>query len=173
LTLEIPVIYVKDKQAFTKTDGIMKLLGNPLIIAKDQAKKGIKLIHIIDEDAKRGLATNLDIYDKLTFFINVQVECGEHEEIIEKLLRLKARVVLHLPTKLDLSIWQEHERLLVGIVNRDYEGSAEGVYDLIVEGADEAKVKQFQDLGKRIMINEEDKKSSMKNLFGILKQTIS
>lgn len=171
MVLEIPVIYVKDKQAFAKKDGILRLLGNPVFVAKDFAKKGIKLIHIIDEDAKKGMATNLDVYDKLTYFINVEVECGEHEQIIEKLLGMKARVVIRLPTKLDLKKWKEHERLLVGKVGSDYSGKAEGVHDVIVEEADEEIVRRFMDLSKRVIILETEQRR-LKNLcWGVLKTT--
>jgi hypothetical protein len=162
LVLEIPVIYVKDKQAFTKSDGILRLLGNPVFLAK--------LIHIIDEDAKKGLATNLDIYDKLTLFMNIEVECGEHEEIIEKLLGMKARIVFRLPTKLDLGKWKDKKRLLVGIVESDYKGKAEGVHDVILEKADKEKIKKFRDLGKRIIVLESEKKEL--DVFGILMKSI-
>jgi len=170
LTLEIPVFYLKDKQAFTKSDGITKLLGNPIIVAKDYAKKGIKLIHIIDEDAKRGFSTNLDIYDKLTYFINIQVECGDHEGMIEKLIGLKARVVIRLPAKLDLKKWKDKERLLVGIIDKDYKGKAEGVHDVIIEQADEESIKKFKDLGKRVIAFGLKDQKLNKILFGIIKE---
>jgi uncharacterized protein related to proFAR isomerase len=169
LVLEIPVIYVKDKQAFTKKDGIMKILGNPVHVARDYASKGTKLIHIIDEDVKKGLTNNLDIYDKLTFFINIEVECGDHIEIIDKLLAKKARVVLRLPTNLDLSLWADHERLLVGIVDAKYTGKANGVHDVIIEEADEKLVKKFQDLGKRVIAFGLKDQKMKKQLFGIIK----
>jgi uncharacterized protein related to proFAR isomerase len=169
LPLEIPIIYIKDKQAFTKKDGTLRLLGNPVFLAKEYAKQGTKLIHMIDEDAKKGLAVNLDVYDKLTYFINVEVECGEHVSIIKKLLSMKARVVLRLPTKIDLKKWKDRERLLVGIVDPDYQGKAEGVHDVIIEGADEEIIKKYRKLKKRIIVHENELDEFKSRCFGILK----
>lgn len=169
MALRIPIIYIKDKQAFTKKNGVLRLLGNPVHIVREMAKQGTKLIHMIDEDAKKGVATNLDVYDKLTYFINVEVECGEHESIVEKLLGMKARVVLRLPTKLDLNKWKEKERLLVGIVGPDYKGNANGVHDVILEQADEEKVKRFLELGKRVIVHETGDKELETLCWGLLK----
>lgn len=169
MTLEIPVFYVKDKQAFSKKHGIMKMLGNPIHLARRLASEGTKLIHIIDEDAKKGMATNLDVYDKLTCFINIEVECGESEAIIEKLLLVKARVVLRLPGGLDLARWKEKKRLLAGIAAPDYNGDADGVHDVLLEQADEKQMKRFIGLGKRVILPETEDIRLKKQAFGALK----
>jgi len=173
LVLKIPIIYVKDKQASRKDQGMLRLIGNPVFLARDMKQKGVKLIHIIDEDAKRGISNNLDIYDKLTFFINIEVECSENEVMVGKLLEKKVRVVLKLPAKTDLSKWKGNERLLVGIAPSGYNGNAEGVHDVIIEDADDVKVEKFAALGKRIIVDEADYRrlKRKKAIFGVLHPT--
>jgi hypothetical protein len=172
LTLQIPIIFIKDKQAFSKHEGSLKIIGNPVFVAKDIAAKGTKLLHIVDEDAKKGLANNLDVYDKLTFFINIEMECGENEAIMKKLLNLKSRFVIRLPTKIDLLKLKKSERLLVGIIGSGYTGNAEGVHDVIIENADDGEVERFAKLGKRIIVYEKDfeklKKENKLLIFGCL-----
>jgi len=170
LVLKIPIIYVKDKQASRKDQGMLRLIGNPVFVARDMKQEGVKLIHIIDEDAKRGISNNLDIYDKLTFFINIEVECSENEMILGKLLEKKVRVVIKLPAKTDLSKWKGNERLLVGIAPSGYNGDAQGVHDVIIEDADDKKVERYAALGKRIIVNEADYKKlkTKKKVFGVL-----
>jgi len=173
LVLKIPIIYVKDKQASRKDQGMLRLIGNPVFLARDMKQKGVKLIHIIDEDAKRGISNNLDIYDKLTFFINIEVECSENEVMVGKLLEKKVRVVLKLPAKTDLSKWKGNERLLVGIAPSGYKGNAEGVHDVIIEDANDVKVEKFAALGKRIIVDEADYRrlKRKKAIFGVLHPT--
>jgi len=173
LTFEIPFFIVKDKQAFSKRGGILRQIGNPSQIARKLADSGAKLIHIIDTDAKKGQAINMDIYDKLTYFVNIEVECSENADMIERLIRVKARVVLELSTKRDLSKWKDHERLLVGIVKPDYSRSAEGVHDVIIENADNEAIERFSILKKRIIVFSTDYEkinaSSRKIVWGILR----
>ncbi len=143
--IKIPLIYLKDKQAFAKRNGVMRLLGNPVEIARRLKGEGYILIHIVDLDAKEGMETNFDVYDKLTYFINIEVECGEREHFIERLLGIKSRVVLELPTKIDLKKWEEHKRLLVGKIGKNYTGNAEEVHDLILEEPTERLLSLFGD----------------------------
>ena len=173
MVLEIPIIFIKDKQAFSRQEGSLKIIGNPIFVARDLASKGTKLLHIVDEDAKKGLSNNLDVYDKLTYFINIEMECGENETIIKKLLELKSRFVIRLPAKMDISKLEKNERLLVGIVGLGYTGNAEGVHDVIIENADDEKVEKFAALGKRIIIYEADQgklnAENRKLVWGIIK----
>ena len=98
---KIPVIYLKDKQVYSSPN-LLKRLGKPTNVAKEIAKEGYKLLHIVDLDLLHGMSTNLDVYDKLTYFINVEVECAftsaslpqTQTTAIMKLLTLKCRVVL-------------------------------------------------------------------------------
>jgi len=173
MTFEIPFFIVKDKQGFRKDEGTLRQIGNPTQLVRKLADSGAKLIHIVDLDAKIGSAANMDIYDKLTYFVNIQVEIGENENMVERLIGVKARVVLALPTKLDLSKWKKNERLFVGLVGPDYKGNAEGVYDVIIENADNEAIKRFSILKKRIIVFSTDYEkinaSSRKLVWGILR----
>jgi uncharacterized protein related to proFAR isomerase len=152
--MTIPFFYLKDKQAFVKSEGTMRLIGKPIDRCRRLSKDGIKLIHILDLDAIRGMSTNFDTYDHLTYFVNIQVEIGSKLDFIERLLRIKARVVVELPTELNIGQLQQYERLLVGKIKSDYVGNISGVHDLVLENADDECVKKFHKTGKRIMIYE-------------------
>ncbi len=145
--MEIPLIYIKDKQAFVKEEGALRLLGNPVDVAKKIKDKGYKLIHIIDEDALKGMSKNLDVYDKLTYIINVQVECAPVMDLVKKLLTLRCRVVL--PPDTDVSELQE-KNLLVARIPEGYAGSASGFKDVVLE--DRSGIGRFSALGKRVMV---------------------
>lgn len=111
--LKVPTIYLKDKQAFAKSEGVMRLLGPAVECIKNLAKR-YKLFHIVDLDLKKGNAANFDIYDKLTYFTHIQVEC-ENEEAADRLVRIMARVVVRLPTTLQLE--KLNKKLLVGEIS--------------------------------------------------------
>jgi len=131
--MEIPLIYLKDKQVFTKKESTMRLLGKPINVAKKLKDEGYILIHIVDLDAKKGMGTNFDVYDKLTFFINIEVECGENERFIKRLIEIKSRVVIDLPSKINLEKFSKERKLIVGKIKKDYAGNAEQVHDIILE----------------------------------------
>ncbi|MEW6036359.1 MAG: HisA/HisF-related TIM barrel protein [Candidatus Micrarchaeota archaeon] len=150
--MRIPVMYLRDKQAFRKEGGAMRLAGKPLNVAKAFKEDGVKLIHIVDIDALSGLRNNLDVYDNLTFIINVQVECAPRADIVMKLLSLKCRVVL--PPSFDASGLKE-KKLLVAKIPKDYPGDAGGFHDVLLEDADDASVRRFHSLGKRVIVHEE------------------
>ncbi|MEW6722002.1 MAG: hypothetical protein AB1324_01955 [Candidatus Micrarchaeota archaeon] len=164
--MRIPVIFLKDKQAFSSVGGRMRLLGKPIDVARGLKEEGFVLIHITDMDALKGQPTNLDVYDALTFFINVQVECAPRDEIVKKLLSLKCRVVLPPDSPLGVSGYRE-KKLLVARIPKGYGGDAEGFHDVILDEADPASVKRFESLGKRIIINENDSEK-VKNAWGTL-----
>ncbi|MDD5340707.1 MAG: hypothetical protein PHV13_05710 [Candidatus ainarchaeum sp.] len=149
--LDIPLILIKHKQVFRQD--MLTLLGKPIDVAKRLKDEGHKLIHIVDEDALAGNSSNLDIYDHLTYFINVEVECAPKEDILRKLLSLKCRVVL--PPSAQVSGFRE-KALLVAKVRRDYAGGLEGFHDVIVEGADDAAVERFAAMGKRVIVYSKD-----------------
>ena len=142
--MEIPLIYLKDKQAFVKKEKTMRFVGKPIDIAKKLKDKGCVLLHVVDLDAKKGSETNFDVYDKLTFFINIEVECGEKEHFIKRLLEIKARAVINLPSKLNLEKFAEHKRLLVGKIKKDYSGDATEVHDIILEKPTKELLSKFK-----------------------------
>lgn len=154
--LDIPLILIRHKQVFRQD--MLTLLGKPIDVAKRMKAGGHKLIHIVDEDALSGNSSNLDIYDHLTYFINVEVECAPKEDIIRKLLSLKCRVVLPPPLPPGLSRFRE-KKLIVAKVPRGYAGGAAGLagfHDVLVEGADDAAVERFAAMGKRVMVYSAD-----------------
>ncbi len=150
--MKIPLIYLKDKQAFIKSGTTMRFIGKPIDIAKKMKAEGSVLLHIIDLDAKKGSESNFDVYDKLTFFINIEVECGETERFIKRLLEIKARVVVDLPSKINLGKFKGHKRLLVGKIKKGYTGDAEEVFDIILEEPTEKLVSKFKD--RRLIVYE-------------------
>jgi uncharacterized protein related to proFAR isomerase len=160
-SIKVPVIYIKDKQAFAKKAGALRFLGNATETAKKLSKQ-YKLLHIIDLDLNNGNESNFDIYDKLTYFINIQVECTDNisEKIIERLLELKARVVLKLPAAF-LEKFEKQERLLVGIVSSEEDASM--VHDVLLLNPTKESIRKYSRQGKRIMLYESnwDKKTEI------------
>ena len=167
--MEIPLIYLKDKQAFTKNEGSMRLLGKPLDLAKKMKDTGYLLIHIVDLDAKKGMETNFDVYDKLTFFINIEVECGENERFVKRLIEIKSRVVLDLPSKLDLGKFAEHKRLIVGKIKKDYAGDAKEVHDIILEGPTKELFSRFK--SRRLIVY--DNYKGKEKIWGTISSKLS
>jgi hypothetical protein len=157
--LKIPLFHLKDKQAFTKSGTVPRLLGNPVEVGKDLKDEGSKLIHIVDDDAMKGMTKNLDVYSALTYFINVQVECAPQEAIVRKLLSLRCRVIL--PPETDVSAYEE-KNLLVAKLPLGYTGNAEGFRDVIVKSEKDAK--RMIGLKKRVMLIGEAGK--IKSLWG-------
>lgn len=166
--LKIPILYLRDKQVFTKAGGILRIVGKPLDVAKELKKQGYKLIHIIDLDALSGRSTNLDVYNGLTYFINVQVECAPKMEMITKLMVLKCRVVLPPTTEFILG-GLLNPNLLVAKIPKDFKGNLDNLFhDVILEEYTEAEAKRFVKLGKRIITYEEQKPKKSKDLWGLI-----
>ena len=132
-------------------EGTLSIIGNPVDVAKKLAEKA-KLIHMIDLDALKGVSANFDIYDKLTFFVNIEVECAPKEQLIKKLLAVKSRVVVKLPA--ELSEFKEQKRLLVGKIPVDYKGDTSQVHDLVIENAEGEVGKLFPE--KRVIVYSKD-----------------
>jgi hypothetical protein len=162
--MKVPLLYLRDKQVFTKAGGAMHILGKPLGVAKDMKEQGIKLIHFVDLDGMSGMSNNLDVFDGLTFIINVQVEVAPRENLVRKLLSLKCRVVLPPDAPVD---GYRDKNLLVARIPPGYSGDAAGFHDVILEDADEKTAKRFVGLGKRVMIFEKDA-SKVKDAWGII-----
>lgn len=163
--MHIPIIYLKDKQAFRRKAGFLRMIGKPLDLARELKGAGYELIHIVDQDAISGITKNMDVYDGLTYIINVQVECAPHDDIIHSLLSLKCRVVL--PPSFDVSSLHE-KKLLVAKIPKDYEGDAEGFHDVVLEGASDSGVKRFAALGKRVIIYDKDEAKIKEPVWGII-----
>ncbi|MEM2963684.1 MAG: hypothetical protein QXN01_04285 [Candidatus Anstonellales archaeon] len=143
---------LKDKQFFCYSQP--RLVGNPLAIAKKMKESGVRLLHIKDLDIKT--MKNFDIYDKLTYIINIQVEAPCEERIIKKLLGVKARVVVDLPCRI-LQNFKDGKKLLVGKIKNweDVEG-IDFVNDVVVSS--EEDIEKAKGLGKRVLFWGETKK---------------
>ncbi|MBU0532766.1 hypothetical protein KKB44_04705 [Candidatus Micrarchaeota archaeon] len=166
--MDIPIIYLKDKQVFRKEAHILKLLGKPIDVVKKLHADGYKLVHIVDMDALSGSSTNLDVYDALTYFINIQVECAPKIDLIHKLLSYRCRVVL-VPSELDLSEIKE-KNLLVAKISKNGEYHLDDFHDVILEEADDASIKKFKAKGKRVIVFDDYKGTQL--VFGILTYSI-
>ncbi|MDD5171518.1 MAG: hypothetical protein PHF60_00600 [Candidatus ainarchaeum sp.] len=163
--MRIPLIHLKDKQVFHKKAGFLRMIGKPLDLAREFKTAGYELVHIVDQDALSGLTKNLDVYDGLTYIINVQVECAPDESLVHKLLTLKCRVVL--PPSFVTSALHE-KRLLVAKIPKDYAGDAEGFHDVILEEASDSEIRRFTALGKRVIIYDKDEKKVNEAVWGII-----
>jgi uncharacterized protein related to proFAR isomerase len=165
-------MHVKDKQAFTDKGGMMRLIGKPIDVAKRWKEEGCVLIHIVDTDAIKGTSTNLDIYDNMTYFVNIEVECSPLPAIVTKLLTLKCRVVL--PPSAGLSVSGMAERkLLVAKIPSGMEASEkdlENFHDVVLEDSDDVSVRRYRGFGKRVIIYEKDweKMKERKKVWGII-----
>jgi hypothetical protein len=172
MVLQIPILYIKDKQVFRKENGILRLVGKPLDVAKDMKKEGYKLIHFVDSDAISGLSNNLDIYDGLTFFINIEVECAPNQQLVSKLLALKCRVVLDVvQAEANIKFDSLNKNLLVAKIpkGKEYSGNAESFRDVILEEYDEREAGRFEKLGKRIICHKTtNSKLKTHDVWGVL-----
>ena len=145
--------------------GTLKPIGSAIKVAKKLKEEyGAQLIHIVDLDAMNGKRVNYDVYDHLTFLMYIEVEVRPEPAMIKPLLDINARVVVPLPSKLDLSQFAEQKRLLVGKMSPRYKGSTDDVYDIYLDGESEETVKELMRKGKRVIVNAEQNKN-VKGVF--------
>ena len=161
--LKAKLIYLKDKQVLEKENGIMRFVGKPIDFAKKLKEMGFGLLHIMDVDAEKGLENNFDVYDKLGYIMNIELECND-ERFFHKLLSIGTRVVVGLPAKIDLKKFSEHKKLLVGKIDSRFEGEIDGVNDLIIDKADIRSLKKYHAAGKRILVYAKDYKKEMETM---------
>ena len=160
-TMEAPLIYLKGKSAHVMAMGTLKPIGSAIKVAKKLKEEyGAQLIHIVDFDALNGNRVNYDVYDHLTFLMHIEVEVRPEPAMIKPLLDINARVVIPLPTKLDLSQFAEQKRLLVGKMSPRYKGPVDGVFDIYLDGESEETVKELMKKGKRVLVNAEQNKGA-------------
>jgi uncharacterized protein related to proFAR isomerase len=161
LILSAPRIYIQGKKAYRKDLGTLRPMGSAIKVAKKLRERlGTELLHIIDLDAMKGNKSNYDIYDHLTFIMYIQVEVRPDPKMINPLLDMGARVVIELPTKLDLKQFADKKRLLVGKIAPNYKGSLDDVFDVYLDGESERKLKELQKKKKRVLVN---KRQNAKN----------
>lgn len=164
--MDVPLIYVKGKKAYRRTMGTLRPMGAAIKVAKRLRETlGAQLIHIVDLDALSGKKSNYDIYDHLTFIMYVQVEVRPDPKLVKPLLDMGVRVVVDLPTKLDLSMFEEKKRLLVGRITPRYRGSLDDVFDVYLDGESGKKVAELIKKKKRVLVNRDENVKSNK-VFG-------
>ena len=170
--LKAKQVYLKEKQFFIKENGIMRFFGKPIETAKKLKELGYDLLNIIDLDAENGSLSNFDVYDKLTYFLHIQVEIGKESALLEKLLKINARVVVNLPTKFDLKKVAKNKSLLVGKIKNDYKGTKDDedyVQDILIENATLETIKKLSIAGKRILLYKKDFSKDMeKFVFAVI-----
>ena len=115
-------LFIKDKQFFEMANGTLRYIGNPISFAKRLSSK-YDFIHIVDKDIELpgNPLKNFDVFDKLTYIINIQVELPKgfrDKGIVNRLYSTKSRVVLPLPSFDDFLAGIENDKLLVALVDR-------------------------------------------------------
>jgi uncharacterized protein related to proFAR isomerase len=152
--MSVPLIYIQGKKAYRKDLGTLRPMGSAIKVAKKfRERLGTELLHIVDLDAMKGNRTNYDIYDHLTFAMYIQVEVRPDPKMVGPLLEMGARVVVALPTKLNLKQYADKKRLLVGKIAPRYRGSLEDVFDVYVDGESNAKVGELIRKKRRVIVN--------------------
>ncbi|MFA6531189.1 MAG: HisA/HisF-related TIM barrel protein [Candidatus Micrarchaeia archaeon] len=174
--MKIPLIYVKDKQAFIKKGGVLKLVGKPSELVKKLKKDGVELVHIVDLDAINGSTTNFDVYDSLTFFMHIQVEGAKTEQMVKKLLEINARVVVPIPfpEAIHIEKFKDKKRLLVGkICEPEHSESTNetvfaSVFDLLYCGNSEPDIRMLLKTKRRILVQGKVESKLASKLFGAI-----
>jgi hypothetical protein len=154
LIMSAPLIYIQGKKAYRKDLGTLRPMGSAIKVAKKLRERlGTELLHIVDLDALKGNKSNYDIYNHLAFVMYIQVEVRPDAKMIRPLLEMGARVIIELPTKLNLNEFADKKRLIVGKILPSYKGSLDGVFDVYLDGESERKAKELQKKGRRVLVN--------------------
>ena len=164
--MDVPAFCVKGKQAFRKELGSLRLLGNAAQMVRKLSEE-YSLFHIIDLDALKGNRTNFDLYDHLTYFTHVQVECRQEPRLISALLEMDVRLVIDLPTQLDLSRFQEKRNFLLGKVPAGYTGQLP-TREILLDGKDDELARRILSEDKRLFLKKEHYPKGFRRAFGLL-----
>ncbi|MDD5337322.1 MAG: hypothetical protein PHS02_02460 [Candidatus ainarchaeum sp.] len=144
-------LITRDKTAFSEKEGIRRRLGRPMDLLSS-IPKNVKLLHIVDLNAKNGNATNFDLYDHMMYKFNVEVETAPEPAILKKLFAFGARAVVELPLGKDLKAF-EGSRLLVGKTDgKEIDGF---VHDYYVEAENLEIIASLAKKGKRVFVHSE------------------
>lgn len=165
--MDVPVLYVKGKQAFRREMGSMRLLGNAANLIRKLSEEH-PLFHIIDLDALNGNRSNFDLYDHLTYFTHVQVECRPDEKLISALLKIEARAVVDLPSGLDFEKFGKKKSLIIGRVKPGYSGPFPPIREILLDGKDDELAKRILSEDKRLFVLKEHYPKGFRRAFGIL-----
>jgi hypothetical protein len=158
---------IRDKEAFLLENGVLRRAGNPFELVKSYSGK-CGLFHACDLNALSGNGSNLDLYDSMSYMMNVQVECAPRPEILRRLFEMNVRAVLTLPCEADLEKFAPKKRLLVG---KSEGGAVDArVFDYYVESEKDAELLQKE--GKRIFLRSntmDHKEAEKKKVFCIIR----
>jgi len=163
--MEVPLFFLKGKQAFREELGSLRLLGNaPQLVKKLSAEYA--LFHIVDMDALRGNKGNFDLYDHLTYFTHVQVECKPDQKLVEALLGFEARVVVDMPSPLDFEKFGKRKSLIIGRVKPGFQEPLPPLREFILDGKDDELARRILSEDKRLFVLREHYPKGFRRAFG-------
>ncbi|MEW5996675.1 MAG: hypothetical protein AB1657_03710 [Candidatus Micrarchaeota archaeon] len=165
--MEVPLFYVKGKQAFRKELGSMRLLGNAAQLVRSLSDE-YALFHMVDLDALKGNRTNFDLYDHFTYFTHVQVECKPDQKMVRDLLAMEARVVVDLPSGLDFEKFGKKKTLIVGKVKPGYAEPFPPIREILLDGKDDELARRILSEDKRLFVKKEFYPKGFRRAFGVL-----
>ncbi len=164
--MDVPAFCVKGKQAFRKELGSLRLLGNAAQLVRKLSEE-YSLFHITDLDALKGNRTNFDLYDHFTYFTHVQVEARQDPELLSSLLEMDVRVVIDLPTELDLSRFLEKKNFLLGKVPAGHIAPLP-TREILLDGKDDGLARRILSEDKRLFLKKEHYPKGFRRAFGII-----
>ncbi|MFA5077209.1 MAG: hypothetical protein WC488_02170 [Candidatus Micrarchaeia archaeon] len=144
-------LIIRDKTAFSEEEGVRRRLGRPMDLL-GSIPKSVKLIHVLDLNAKNGNMTNFDLYDHMMYKFNVEIESAPEPALLRKLFAFGARAVVELPFGKRLEEF-EGSRLLAG--KTDGKETDEFVQDYYVETENLEMVARLARSRKRIFVHSE------------------
>lgn len=165
--MDVPVLYVKGKQVFRRDMGSMRLLGNAANFIRKLSEE-YTLFHIVDMDALNGNKSNFDLYDNLTYFTHVQVECKPDQKLIGALLQMGARVVVDLPSELDFEKFGKKKSLLIGRVKPGFAGPFPPIREILLDGKDDELARRILNEDKRLFVKKDSYPKGFRRAFGVL-----
>jgi len=165
--MEVPTFFLKGKQAFRKDMGSMRLLGNAAQLVRSLSDE-YALFHVVDLDALKGNKSNFDLYDHLTYFTHVQVECKPDSKLISALLKMEARVVVELPSALDFEKFGKKKTLVIGKVKPGFSESFPPIREILLDGKDDELAKRVLNEDKRLFVKKEHYPKGFRRAFGVL-----
>jgi len=125
-------LILKDKVFYSIHEKKRFVLGNAVNVGKKLKDVGFGLLHVVDEDLNKGFMKNFDVYDKLTYFIHVQVEMPS-QRFVEKLKEINVRTVA-LPW-----LYTPKEDFSAVFVKKGFEEWIEKFRDIVVDNEEVAK----------------------------------
>lgn len=147
------LVVLKQKQFFERKGGVLRLLG-PAGEAGKKLAKEYKVLHIIDMDAGSGKGANFDIYDSLTSFVNIQVECSGNSALAKRIYGLGGRVVIEVGDGIDRKLVKPNLTILKTAEpgGEEAEKDLGLVKDVLVLGSTEEKLAMVKKAGKRAFV---------------------